>query len=339
MSRDRWRLTAAGVAALRVSQELGVVGDVLRSRTDASPEGMNAFELIQGLRKEGWAFDVFVKMQRGHAPPPFTGGQDKIVWARPGDKRWSVAYLRALLESPQHAQEVPHFQPDRFYLCLIEGVPFVKRSRRKKGPFFQFGTEENMGVGVKLPDSVVAPAPAAADSDGSAEGSESTSSSSCAASSSSGADSESEGSSEDVAPAPKKQAIPQADTAGSEEEEKPRLHPCAAQVWKGFRFTPIFIRTCPGETRGWEVTCCAPQHRDSTLCRRRRLFSTNGGASKTERALKQWCLSAADYPSRIAHRDAPEVSIDELPSLQSLEDSDVRGSEPKAQMPKRARVR
>ena len=300
LGRDRWQLTDAGFAAIRVSQPLKLDGPVLKRRPDVPTTEASVFELLTLFHDNGWCCRVFVPAKRGDKLEPYTVGKEKVAWAKPTQKLWSSAYLQALLLSEKHRQEVPPFRSERFYMCLLGGETFSARRRKPKGNGeceFRFGSEVDVGVG--LPEHVAT----SASSDSSSSSSDTSSSSSD--SSSSDEEKETLGP-EDLG----------LDACGPLEEE-PLLMEGATNFWKGFKFTPTFdakvVQT------GWEVTCYMRLHRDATACRRRRNFSHNGGPAQAERLLKHWCINALEYGARVDHRDAPDAPLEELPTLAELE--------------------
>jgi len=307
-SRGHWALTEDGFRALRVSESLRCVGQVLRPRPIADAEELCVFELLHRLAEDGWRFQVFLKQKRADRPNAAKNGEEKICWARPDQKQWSALYLRALLRlggSSGEAAPVEHFQVEHYYTCLLAGVGYVKgRWPKAKDTSFAFMAQD--GVAAAPLPSLEAPSASSAEEASAA----STSSASSSSSSSSASSSSSRAGN-----------IAGKDVAGDQEVE-PKLDASRTQHWKGYKFTPTYHKD--GSLSGWEARCYLEMHKgDGVMCRRRRLFSTNGGAEAVERALKHWCITADKYASRALHRDAPDLGLEELPTLQEPEACEV----------------
>jgi hypothetical protein len=309
-------MTDAGLQAMRVSQSMRLIGKTLRRR-DVEYDEASVFELLSYLHERGWVCNVFVRQKSHKHPEPCAAGQ-KVYWAKPNQQRWSASYLLALLTMETHGQAVEHFKPDGFYDCLMQGKPYVARRSRKAGSGFAFAAETDCKAG---PDGEH---DQGSDSKSDSDSESATSSSSGASHSSSSKQSSSTSSSsaddeqvENIGPHVDAEAP--ATNSLVPVAEVPLLMPGARQYWKGFKFCQTYGPE--GEAHGWEVTCYHGCHKGATSCRRRRLFSKHGGPVGVERALKDWCLRAAAFPNRVAHRDDPDLDISQVPTLRQLEEA------------------
>lgn len=312
--KDRWRLTDAGLKAVLVAQSLRCVGNALQLRADVGLEEATVLELLSILSSDGWKCSTFIKIKRGVWPTPYKYGGDKIFWALPKQSRFFASYLRALLCVSAHGKEVPHFRTERFYRCLVDGETYTVQKRKKKpNDEFTFMGAEPVAIARPAPPSSSSSSSTSSQdadmmSEACASRSPSGNGSSSSSSSTSGSDDEGGASA----------AAASKDTKHVPDAEHPLLEPGVTQVWKNFKFGPIFAKDGSGHC-GWEVTCYVAKHKDGTKCRRRRLFAANDGPAMTERGLKSWCLRALEFSCRVDHRDAPECNPAELPTLRQLD--------------------
>ena len=111
---DQWVLTDRG-ARVSLLQSVQDDGPALSPRLGISKDDAEVFELLSALHSDGWSFQVFVKLKRGHKPEPYDAtaksgpGMNKIAWATGNQKRWQGNYLLALSMAQSHKLPVPAF--------------------------------------------------------------------------------------------------------------------------------------------------------------------------------------------------------------------------------------
>lgn len=338
-----WVLTQAGLDQLQISMELHRPSRLLVVRPEVPVRERHVWELNQSLLESGWTCRIYEARTRGkgNKPVPYKEDESKEFWIRRGQRRLQHAYLLALVLASEHKHEVPHFQPNAFYMAIVDGKPppTKKRRTRQREDEFDFGGRKaaaghpvTVAPAAKCRQSTVKRSTQALDAgDGPCA---SSSSGSCgddmilsSAASSSGSDDDScaESSSEGSSSVKSHASACAGAEAGTSEGGAPTPRLCtplvhrvsadSSEVWGKFLFTQVWHRTRRAECIGWQVTCSWPNH---VLCRKTGQFQRHGGVELLERKLKHWCLQGAGFPDKESHlHECPLV--EEPPTLEQLE--------------------
>lgn len=137
---DRWYLTAdgqhLGVMAFRVVSDEAVLQ--VRPASEVPVADMSMYELLMHLKMCGWEH-CFVASASKRRYPGYQLGGPKRFYSKRTDTTVARQYLTALATAETRADCVPpllydHFMPERFYECIIKGIPYTRRAqvRRKE---------------------------------------------------------------------------------------------------------------------------------------------------------------------------------------------------------------
>ena len=106
---------------MRSTNVLGKYDCPLQVGRDVPIEHRHTFELLLGLESAGWRCRV--KHARGNVEP-YRAGESKLFWVKNKSTSTNHYYLWALLAAGDD-DEIFHFKPQDYYICLLKGGDVV----------------------------------------------------------------------------------------------------------------------------------------------------------------------------------------------------------------------
>jgi hypothetical protein len=333
---SHWHLTAKG----RAMQVYNTVHDpivFLKPRLDVALADMTAFELAYMLEEtdSGWTCTLLPKSRRSKDTVcpvvPYELGGMKIWFLRPKAKTYQRLYMLALLSANSIKKPIEHCLGDRYYHCLINNIPFVKRDRHADSEFnFASGTSsrqsERSQIFPKRSRAMRVVAELQEDDDGAVDGEleevasivsgQADSASSDSSPSSSSSSSSSSRSMTTKGEVPGAAALPVPVPAATK-DDKPLdwlLSSAATELpGRALRSTTTFFRDQfrithtfhnDGTNIGIEAACPCHQR-----CKKRLTYTVCGGIDNTYQTIHFWCFMAKSTTSQPEHRDLPIPAI------------------------------
>ena len=278
---SKFKVTTSGRQCFRVCCEVSAPKRAAWKRPGIALEECTVWELIIHLDVEGFSHTVKKTSKYDASFDPKAKEPRKLWYSAPGQVTVARSYLLALATG-QHT--VPHWHTAGFYDALLAGVPYVKKSRRKKFKFTQAVDDWGDG-GVeqdarprdehkkpRVPKTKVANAGAMLDAESESDGSESSVSSPSSSSSSSSSTEKNEEQSQ----------------LEDEGQAGRRARAGAGGIDLGLNhLTKVF----DGDDNhvGWEVKCNHPGHQTPIACRKNlRLVTRKRTKDMTYLMVRAW---------------------------------------------------
>ncbi len=333
-----WKLTSFGQQHLAISISVSKPKRCLVPRPDIATVEATPFELAHVLKSQGWTCAVKpigrkkeTKKKKTSAlsskdppsPIDYVVGGNKTWWLVHDQACFKPWYMRALLMTPKDVP-IPHFKSEKFYECLMNGVPLEKKSRKAKFSIDGAPQPVRKRTRKRAKASATPPAIPSDSSDRAASPSAGHESSSSSESKSESLKASSSSSSSESSLPPKKSEAPiieplaEAAAKASSSMGGRRSVLETTLYWKSARFTE---KKKYGITCGYEATCYVQAHCGPNRCTRTLGFGKHGDPSEVLHKLKWWAARGLDpsVASLDDHQALPVEPAVGLPPLSDIE--------------------